>query len=202
MSLPVVTLAGEGIVDIAILRRLARDAKMQPGAEYGRKGKDHLDRRIAGYNEAAQFVPWAVVRDLDADESCAGALVNALLPKPKALMCFRIVIRSAEAWLLSDSVAFCREFFVSARHVPDFPESVLNPKAAMLDALAGSTSREIRDAMVRVVRGGSRAIGPEYNARLSAFAEGQWRPTEAARIAQSLARARLRMRQLQARCSV
>ena len=198
MNMPVVTLAGEGFVDLAILRRLARAANLKPGPEYGRQGKDHLDLRIAGYNKAARFGPWAVVRDMDDDASCAGALAIAVLPSPEKLMCFRIVIRSAEAWLLGDAEAFCEKFSVRAADVPKWPESDPVPKVTMLNALARSSSREIRDAMVR--DRSLLTIGPEYNARLSAFAEAEWRPSKAAGVTKSLARAQARLRELHARC--
>ena len=98
----VVKLAAEGIVDFAVLRRLSREAGLLPGEEYGGRGKSHFDQRIPGYNLAAKIEPWLTARDLDKDAECAGKLAREILPKPAKLMCFRIVVRSVEAWLMAD----------------------------------------------------------------------------------------------------
>ena len=112
MTVPVVKLAAEGVVDIAVCRRLLRAVGMEPGDEYGLRGKDHLDRRLAGYNAAAAFGPWIVARDLDSDAQCAAELAGRLLPNPAQYMRLRIVVRSVEAWLLSDPERFSIEFSV------------------------------------------------------------------------------------------
>ena len=121
MTPPDVTLAAEGIVDFAILRRLVRDANLTPSDEYGGRGKDHLDQRTPGYNNAAKYKPWLVSRDLDHDAVCAGDLAHQILPKPAVLMRYRIVVRAAEAWLFGDTVAFCSAFRVAAKHVAWVP---------------------------------------------------------------------------------
>jgi hypothetical protein len=196
VTFPIVTLAAEGIVDFAILRRLVREVRLVPGDEHGGRGKAHLDKRMPGYNSAAKISPWVAARDLDHDAPCAGDLAHKILPKPAKLMRYRIVVRTAESWLFGDKVAFCKEFRVAAKYVPKVPEAIDRPKSMMLSTLSRSSSRDVRDAMVRVDRNGARTLGPEYNAKLSAFAEGSWRPTVAAVEAPSLARARKRLKEL------
>lgn len=171
MIVPVAKLAAEGVVDIAVCRRLAREAGIQPGDEHGLRGKAHLDERLDGYNAAAAFEPWIVARDLDADAACAAELVATLLPQPALYMRFRVVVRTVECWLLSDREAFSVEFSVPAARIPRAPEQIQEPKAAMLDLLSRSRSREIRAAMVRGRVGQPLRMGPEYNVRLGSFAE-------------------------------
>lgn len=198
MNGQVVTLAAEGVIDFAILRRLVRDAGMEPGSEYGGRGKQHLDSRLAGYNRAAAFTPWVVVRDLDRDADCAPALARRLLRNPSALMRLRIVVRAAEAWLLADRRSLGEVFRIPQSQLPHDPEAIEDPKLSMLRALSQSSSASVRDAMMRRERDGSYVIGPEYNARLGAFAEERWQPTAAQVNAPSLARARRRIERLRA----
>lgn len=189
MTTMTVTLAAEGIIDFAILRRLTRDAGLIPGDEYGGKGKDHFDSRIKGYNNAAAHLPWIAARDMDQDAECPNELVRRLLPAPAKLMRFRIVVRSAEAWLLADRKHFSDKFRVALKYIPDNPESLDHPKIAMLTALEKSSSKNIRTDMVRPPQ----AIGPQYNTILREFAESEWNPEKAGKTAPSLARARKRL---------
>lgn len=189
MTAATVKLAAEGIIDFAILRRLIRDVGLSPGAEYGRRSKTHFDSRISGYNKAAAFEPWLAARDMDQDAKCPNELAQRLLPEPEKFMRFRIVVRSAEAWLLADRKHFSDKFRVALKHVPDNPEALDNPKIAMLTALAKSSSKNIRTDMVR----SPQAIGPQYNTILREFAESEWSPEKAGKTAPSLARARVRL---------
>jgi hypothetical protein len=191
-----VTLAAEGTLDLAVLRRLARDSGLSTAAEYGKLGKTHIDRRLHAYNNAARHNPWIVLRDLDNDRVCAGALANHLLPAPARLMTFRIAVRTVEAWLLSDHQHFTEAFCVSARSLPTAPEQIDRPKAAMIDAISRSTSRMVREAMLIRLPQGGWSTGPEYNALLEQFARTKWQPRDAATRSPSLAKARLRIQEL------
>lgn len=196
MIAPTVTLAAEGIADFAILRRLLRDAKLSPGAEYGGRGKSHLDKRTPAYNLAAKHAPWVVARDMDHDAQCPGQLAKIILPKQSKLMRYRIVVRSAEAWLLSDREKFAEFFSITLKSIPADAESLETPKVQMLNLLHKSSSKEIREATVRVAHDGLKELGAEYNSKLGAFAEYSWRPSVAANIAPSLASAINRIREL------
>lgn len=189
MTSSVVTLAAEGIIDFAILRRLARDAGLTPGNEYGGKGKNNFDTSLAGYNKAATHGPWLAARDMDHDAACPIDLVSRLLPNPTKFMRFRIVVRSAEAWLLADKKHFGDKFRIALKYIPDNPETLDHPKIVMLTALAKSSSGNIRSDMVRAPQ----KIGPLYNTMLSEFVKSDWNPERAEKTAPSLARARMRL---------
>lgn len=197
MTLPVIKLAAEGHIDFALLRRLAHMTGFEPGEEYGKRGKPHLDMRLSAYNAAARFEPWLIARDLDQDAPCASELAKELLPEPSHLMRFRVVVRASEAWILADRQAFSDYFRIGPVHVPKNPEMLDNPKRAMLDILLRSQSRETRDATVRVSRDGARYIGAEYNSLLGDFVSVSWRPEQAAKAAPSLARALNRLIELE-----
>lgn len=198
MSLPVeVAVCGEGPTDIAIARRLVSAAGGLPGVDLlgsrpGR-GKSALDKRLPGLLAGAAFRPTLILRDLDTDAPCAGALIAALLPKPGKGLCLRIAVRSADAWLLADAAAFADAFGVRSSQIPREPESIANPKAAIAQLCRTSRRREIRLA----------AAGPVIEPQvlglwLSDFARGIWDPIRASENggAPSLARALRRVAEI------
>jgi hypothetical protein len=191
-----VTIAAEGILDLAILRRLTRDVGLTPTVVHGGRGKAQINKRLAAYNQAAKHSPWVVLRDLNSDCACAGELVAKLLPSPARLMTFRVAVREVETWLLADRERFAAVFKVAARALPNLPEQLEHPKAALLEAVQKSSSRDIRSAMVIRPASGTLASGPEYNALLENFAGSEWQPAAAAKRAPSLAKARLRIQEL------
>jgi hypothetical protein len=92
-----ISAAAEGITDEAVVRRLILHVGAQPGTVYGKQGKQHLRTRIAGFNNAAQHMPWLVLVDLDHDADCAPPLRAKWLPAPARWMCFRVAVRAVEA---------------------------------------------------------------------------------------------------------
>jgi hypothetical protein len=94
-------IAVEGSLDEAVVRRLASEAGLALDEVHGKNGKDRIEQRLLGYNNAARYTPWLVLVDLDTEE-CAPSLRSHWLPKPAPLMCFRVVVRSIESWLLAD----------------------------------------------------------------------------------------------------
>ncbi|MBM3485969.1 MAG: hypothetical protein FJX67_04965 [Alphaproteobacteria bacterium] len=189
-----VTLAAEGLIDFAVLRRLVRDVGLEPGHEHGGAGKGRLDNRIVGYNDAAQFAPWLVARDLDHDAQCPAALARRLVPHPSTLMRLRIVVRSVEAWLMADTAGLAGTFGIASEsQVPPQPEALDDPKATLLGLLARSSRRDIRTAMVRYGAGGRLMIGPEYNTLFECFVAVASNPDAASSRADSLGRARRRL---------
>ena len=184
----VISAAVEGIVDEAVVRRLIAHGGGTPGAVYGRQGKSLLRQRIAGYNNAAQRVPWIVLVDLDRDADCAPPLRNAWLPQPASHLCFRVAVREVEAWLLADAERLADFLGVPRSRVPAQPESLNDPKEILVNLARTSRRRDIREDLVPRPEGG-RQVGPAYSSRLIEFVSGRWRPEIAARRAESLRRA-------------
>lgn len=191
----VISLAVEGASDAAVLRRVCAAAGLQVGAEFIARGKSRLDPRIPGYNNAARFAPWLVVRDLDHDADCAPALIRRLLPEPAPGMCFRVPVRSVEAWLLGDREGFAKFFGVSSAVIAPDPDSLPRPKRAVVDLAQRSAKRGIREGMVPAP-GMSVEVGPEYTALLIEFAETTWSPEAAAENSDSLKRCLRALRRL------
>lgn len=184
----VISAAVEGIVDEAVVRRLIAHAGGTPGAVYGRQGKSLLRQRIAGYNNAAQRVPWIVLVDLDRDADCAPPLRNAWLPELAPHLCFRVAVREVESWLLADAERLADFIGVSRSRVPAQPESLNDPKETLVNLARTSRRSDIREDLVPRPEGG-RQVGPAYSSRLIEFVSDRWRPRIAARRAESLRRA-------------
>jgi hypothetical protein len=103
-------------------------------------------------------------------------------------MCLRVVVREVESWLLADREGLARFLGVAQTLIPKDPESLPDPKAAMISLARRSRRREVRDDMVPRP-GSGRPIGPAYPARLIEFAANVWTPETAADRSDSLKRA-------------
>jgi hypothetical protein len=182
--------AGEGLVDHAVIRRILIELKARPGPMFGGRGKPDLLSRVAGFNAAARFGPWFVLVDLDNDSDCAPTARAQWLAAPSGKMCFRIAVRSVEAWLLADSERIARFLSVAEAKVPAQPETLPNPKAVLVELARSSRRRDIRDDMVPRQQGG-RTVGPAYVSRMIEFISDPshgWRLQVAARRSESLRR--------------
>jgi hypothetical protein len=192
--------AVEGLVDRAVLQCLIEHVGAVPGPIYGGTGKAQLRRQIGGYNNAARFSPWVILVDLNREAECAPPLVGTWLPDVAPQMAFRVVVRTIEAWLLGDRQRLAAFLGVGVTRVPREPETLPDPKGAMVDLARQSRRRTIRDDMVPRPASG-RVVGPAYTSRLVEFATDRrhgWRPAVAARSCDSLARCVRRMRRLMA----
>ena len=181
------TIAVEGPVDEAVLKRLLAEAGLSVAHVHGRQGKAHLDAQLRGFNQAARFAPWLVLRDLDHDAECAPALLRRLLPAPSARMRLRIAVRAAEAWLLADADALAAFLKVSPSRLPRRPDELDQPKQALVNLARTSRSQRIRDELVPAA-GTHAKVGPLFGARLVEFAGGAWQPRRASRSSDSLRR--------------
>lgn len=185
MVRPPVFAAVEGIVDEAVIRRLAQGLGLDVGTVYVQQGKENLRARLTGYNNAARFQPWIVLIDLDQGE-CAPAVRAEWLPIPAPNMCFRIADRSVESWLMADRDGLARFLRVSAAVIPRDAEVVRNPKEAMVNLARQSSVRAIREGMVP--RPSAGRVGELYTRRLIEFVRDIWDPMKAATASDSLRR--------------
>lgn len=184
----IITAAVEGDLDEVVVQKLIQKAGARPGTVYGKNGKSYLRKKINGFNNAARHWPWVVLVDLDRDFDCAPPLRNAWLPNPAAFMCFRIAVRSVEAWLMADRTALANYLGVSQDGIPADPENLEDPKREMVNLARRSRKKAIQSDMVPR-EGSGRTTGPAYTSRTMEFAEKFWSPTRAARQSDSLRRA-------------
>lgn len=186
-----VSLAVEGLIDEVVVSRLVEESDARPAVCYGKNGKDGVLQSLAGFNNAARRWPWVVVVDLDDDPECAPDAVRQWLSEPAPLMCLRIAVRAMESWLLADDERFSEWFRVARSRVPRDPDSLPDPKRALVDLCRRSRSGAIREDVVPR-EGSGPVVGPGYTQRMIGFAGSAdgWRPAIAARRSDSLARCR------------
>lgn len=182
-------------MDEAVLRLLVEHAGGSTGTVYGRRGKAYLQQRIHGFNQAARHTRWVVLVDLDASADCPLELRKDWLPNPSPQLCFRVVVRAVEAWLMADAENLARYLGIARSRIARDPESVESPKQALVNLARRSPRRNIRQDMVPRPASG-RLEGPAYSSRVTEFATLRWRPEVAAQHSNSLARAIRCIRQL------
>lgn len=189
MSHPIlITAAIEGDLDEAVIRRLLIHSQLVPGDIYGKIGKRHLHDKISGYNHAAQYFPWIVLADLDREAECAPPMRNNWLPSSSPFMCFRIAVHAVEAWLLADTESMAAFLGLNCNRIPMNPDSLPNPKEALINLARRSRRRYIREDIAP--RAGShRSVGPAYSSQLIGYVQSIWRPQDAVTKSQSLKRA-------------
>ena len=133
---------------------------------------------------------WLVIRDADRDDRvlCIPDLRSKLLGgDARAGMCFRLAVRSTEAWLLADHHAF-GDYFGVSRRIPSLVDQLDDPKQYLIDVCRGSRRKDIREG-IPPRPGSGREVGPEYVAIIRDFGLGHWNPDRARSRSPSLERA-------------
>ncbi len=105
-------------------------------------------------------------------------------------MCFRVAVHAVEAWLLADTERMAAFLGIPTERMPLNPDTVLDPKASLIDLARQSRRKVIRGDIVPREGSGSR-VGPGYAGRLIEFVtatERSWRPDVAAERSDSLRR--------------
>lgn len=185
--MPSISAAVEGLVDEAVVRRIAGFIGLDVNSIYGRRGKDQLTKDLNAYNTLASEENFLLLRDLDTDADCAAALVSSLMPQPAALMLFRVAVREVETWLLGDPGTLSRHLSVAVAHLPVPSEVLLRPKRRLIRACHHSRSRAIRAGMIPR-DGNGRDEGDEYTSRMIEYVESRWRVDRAMLACDSLSR--------------
>jgi hypothetical protein len=185
----------EGDTDLPVVRKLTRDAGLSISVPIDCGGKSQLDAELSGYNQAAKGSPWFVLRDLDDDAPCAGALLRQREFQPASWMCLRIAVRELEAWLLADAEGVVEFFKVAPSQIPLDPDGEADPTRSLVDLVRRSRSSSLRKAMVPKP-GGHAAVGPLYEAKIIEFGELHWDLDRACRRSESLRKAREALRAL------
>ena len=195
-----VSYAVEGRTDQPVAEKLLQASGLNPYRAFITNGKANLDKKLPDLNRSAAHLTWLVIRDLDQDDRnrCVpDLLVNLLGGRANGRMCFRLAVRSIEAWLMADSEAFA-EFFAVRRRLADRVDELDDPKTSLINLCRSSRRRQIREGLPPS-QGSGRRVGPEYVAIMQDFVRRSWCPDRARRRSPSLERAlasldRLRIR--------
>jgi hypothetical protein len=182
-----VSVAVEGPLDEAVIKRLADFTKIEIGTVYGREGKNALRSKIKGYNHAAQFSPWIVLVDLNHEQDCAPSLLTSWLPRPASNMFLRVAVKKLESWLLADRSDISSFLGVSMTLVPQFPDLEDDSKLALVNLARHSRFSSIRHDLVPT-QGSGRQVGVAYTSRMTDFVFSIWDPAQATQNSPSLSR--------------
>ena len=151
MTTPIyLNLACEDAIHEAVLDKIVlhSNGKYKVLHCYRRGGYGYLRTHIYGWNAAAKVTPFFVLTDLDRNE-CPVALMKEWLPGERhPQLLFRIAVREVEAWLLADRTNLAKFLSVSQQLIPKDPESISDPKAALIQIAKKSKRREIREDLV------------------------------------------------------
>ncbi len=151
----------------------------------GLRGKADIRVKLPEINRSASTIPFLVIVDLDSGE-CAPSLLKEWLPFGMARnLLFRVAVREIESWLLADRDAFAKFLGVRSELVSGDPDSLADPKRAVMDLARRCRRVRVRDD---IVPRGSASKGPLYNNRLGDFVLNYWRPRVASRNSDSLRR--------------
>ena len=181
--------AVEGRLDAEVAQRILRSCGAEPQVPpVIANGRTSLIKNIRGYAQAANYMPWLVLCDLDYDE-CPPTLIEhrirTRIPASPPLLCFRVAVRTVEAWLLADP-ALATFLGINTALLPGRPEHETRPKDKLVELALRSPRPEIRNGV-----GGDRKTaqpGGSYTHELSHFVRNHWNPQRAAQRSPSLQR--------------
>lgn len=183
---------GEDKLCCAMGAKLARDVLgwelAQPAVDT--QGVTKLRASINRYVQLARRHPVLCIADTDG--GCALTLYGSWLPKrPPSQFQLRFAVPESESWIMADVESLADFMQISEALLPHSPETVSDPKRALLTLAKRSRRRDLRAEMVSQTDPSK--IGSGYNAHLTGFVAARWKPRSAATRAPSLARAIARM---------
>lgn len=176
--------ACEGVLDEAVLTRLARDAGLSLAWVENTGGKSALDARLSSYVGVGRTSRFLALRDLDHDSGCAPSLVRHLVPDPGPGFRLHVAVRSIEAWLLADGPGIAAELGVPLARIPAEPDALDDARAEILSLVRRSKRSRLANELLPATKGAR--VGPGYTARFVRFVAGAWNPARARRRSPSL----------------
>lgn len=197
-----ITLGVEDELSELVAKRLV--AEYAPGMRIidtiGLQGNRQLRQQLRRLNQiAAHRHPALVLTDLDRPQSCPPELLRewtqSRVMAPNLLL--RVAVLEIESWLLADRSGIARWLSLAVSQVPSNPESIFDPKRALVELAGRSRNRALREAIVPRRGAGTHHTGPGYNESVGEYVTNHWN-TEAARSnAPSLDRAIIRIGELE-----
>ena len=157
------------------------------------RGAGTIKKSIGKYRQASHVLPHVVLTDLDQIDCAPALLAQWGASQLPPSMLFRVAVREVESWLLADRAGFATFAGIPVNKVTQQPESLPDPKRALINLVRGSRNRRLATELVPAT-GSAVSIGPLYNERLSAFARKEWNVDAAMESAPSLSRTVVRLK--------
>ena len=152
---------------------------------YGRRGNDYIKKNIVGFNQASKITPFIILTDLDTVDCPVTLIKDWINFKKHANLIFRIAVKEAESWLISDLNNFADFMGVSKDAVDHYPEQIGDPKEYIVTLAKRSKKKNIREDIVPT---GTAQIGKNYNSCIGDFIIKKWNVNNAKKTALSLQR--------------
>jgi hypothetical protein len=191
-------LATEDLPSEALAHRLL--AYVDPDASFkgiGRRGVGYIQAKLRSLNQAAPGIRIVAIADRDSAQKCPIEMIQAWLggANQHPNLVVRMAEMEVESWIMADREAIASFLEVPLNRVPQFPDSIIDPKQELVTIARLSRSRAIREQMCPAP-GASSVVGPSYNGVIESFIRENWRPGNALRHSPSLRRAEQRVREL------
>lgn len=172
------------------------DPEATIGNRLGRQGLGFISKRLRNLNEAARGMRILVLADRDRPENCPIQLIQGWIGGPQnANLMVRLAEMETEAWIMADRERLAEFLEIPLVRIPQAPDTLPDPKEALVSLARLSRSSRIRDDMCPPPRSVTK-VGPAYNQRLDDFLRNEWRVDMAAHTSPSLDRAKRRIREL------
>lgn len=162
---------------------------------FNARGNGNLKKGMTKFREASRFFPHIVLTDLDRFSCPLTLLADWGATQLPVNLLIRIAVREVEAWLLADRAGISNFLNIDISKVPNNPETVEDPKRALLNLAKKSRNRRLSKEIVPSPNS-SASIGPLYNYHFINFVRTHWDIIKACQNSRSLDRSFLRISSL------
>jgi hypothetical protein len=132
---------------------------------------------------------------MDFEHECPPTLATALISDKPEMMILSVAVRELESWILADRQGIADLLRVSVALVPNYPETLPDPKRALIDLARRSRRAQVRETFVPPP-GASASTGPGYALEIQKFVAGTWDFNRARAASPSLDRCLARLQEM------
>jgi hypothetical protein len=193
-----ITLITEDLPSEAVAHRLL--GFIDPDTTFdslGRRGVGYIQAKLRNLNHAAAGMRIVAIADRDSVQKCPVETIKSWLGgvarNPNLIV--RMAEMEIESWIMADREGIASFLNVPLNRIPQFPDTLVDPKQELVNIARLSRNRATRDQLCPA-SGAQSVVGPAYNSAIESFIRSGWRPARALQNSPSLRRAELRIREL------
>ena len=189
-------LAVEDALGEAVSRRILASLGITVSQCLGLKGKNYLQSKARGLNQAAKGFAVFMLTDQDSPDPCPPRLIHSWLrgtPHPRFFL--RIAVMEVESWIMADRRGIARFLSIPLTRIPTDTDAIPKPKEFLVSLARLSKKTQLRADIVPKP-GATSKVGPGYNSRIGEFVRTHWYIERASAVSNSLKRTLARLRAL------
>lgn len=183
----------EGALEVPLAQRLLTFCGHESGFVYRLNGARNVKGKAHRYHTLTKTGAAVLVLSdfMDANQPCIPMARHDYLdrylhePSPKFLL--RFAVQELESWILADRKGASDYLHVPLSKIPAQPESLSDPKLALVNLARKSKSSLIRECIVPDEQHGG-VVAPSYVEVMSRFLVTSWSPRRAQENSESLRR--------------